>query len=151
MSKYLIERIRALHNVSIHFETKITQPRTNDEGFLAGEEVTQSAPHGCLELEAQHIFVFIGADPNTGWLSDCDVLIDSKGFVLTGVGLQDQTGSRLGRKQMPIETSMPHELLLEMREVAAQQSSRSCRRRCRSRRSSPFGACAIQSRTGDGT
>ena len=107
MSKYLIERIRALRNVSIHFDSNITQLRTNDEGFLSGAELTQRAPIGCLELETQHIFVFIGADPNTGWLSDCSVLLDSKGFVLTGVSSQDQTWSQLGRAQMPLETSMP--------------------------------------------
>jgi thioredoxin reductase (NADPH) len=30
------------------------------------------------------VFLFIGADPNTGWLSDCGVDVDSKGFIRTG-------------------------------------------------------------------
>jgi len=32
----------------------------------------------------QHLFLFIGADPNTGWLSGSSVALDAKGFVLTG-------------------------------------------------------------------
>ena len=32
----------------------------------------------------QHLFLFIGADPNTGWLSGSGVALDAKGFVLTG-------------------------------------------------------------------
>ena len=33
----------------------------------------------------RHLFLFIGADPNTGWLEGC-VDLDEKGFVLTGQG-----------------------------------------------------------------
>jgi thioredoxin reductase (NADPH) len=33
-----------------------------------------------------HVFVFIGADPSTSWLSGCGVALDSNGFVITGPG-----------------------------------------------------------------
>ena len=33
----------------------------------------------------RHLFMFIGADPHTGWLQDC-VRLDEKGFVMTGQG-----------------------------------------------------------------
>jgi thioredoxin reductase (NADPH) len=33
---------------------------------------------------ARHLFLFIGADPNTGWLKGAGVALDPKGFVLTG-------------------------------------------------------------------
>jgi thioredoxin reductase (NADPH) len=32
----------------------------------------------------RHLFLFIGADPNTAWLSGSEVALDEKGFVLTG-------------------------------------------------------------------
>jgi thioredoxin reductase (NADPH) len=32
----------------------------------------------------QHLFLFIGADPNTDWLAGSGVAHDPKGFVLTG-------------------------------------------------------------------
>jgi thioredoxin reductase (NADPH) len=30
------------------------------------------------------MFLFIGADPNTGWLAGTGIALDAKGFVLTG-------------------------------------------------------------------
>ena len=32
----------------------------------------------------RHLFLFIGADPNTDWLAGSGVALDAKGFVLTG-------------------------------------------------------------------
>jgi thioredoxin reductase (NADPH) len=31
-----------------------------------------------------HLFLFIGADPNTDWLDGCGIALDEKGFVSTG-------------------------------------------------------------------
>src|SRR5262249_28999559 len=31
-----------------------------------------------------HLFLFIGADPNTDWLKGSSIALDAKGFVLTG-------------------------------------------------------------------
>ena len=28
----------------------------------------------------RRVFLFVGADPNTGWLADCGVKMDNKGF-----------------------------------------------------------------------
>src|SRR5208282_3622329 len=44
--------------------------------------------------ELRHLFLFIGADPNAGWLQGC-VETDAKGFVVTGKG------------PLPLETSLP--------------------------------------------
>jgi thioredoxin reductase (NADPH) len=41
----------------------------------SGEEVRRAV---------RHLFLFIGADPNTGWLAGSGVALDSRGFVLTG-------------------------------------------------------------------
>ena len=45
----------------------------------------------------RHLFLFIGADPNTAWLSHSDVALDDKGFV--------RTGADLGNGHRPLETS----------------------------------------------
>ena len=47
----------------------------------------------------RHLFLFIGADPNTAWLSPSDVALDDKGFV--------RTGADLGDGHRPLETSRP--------------------------------------------
>ena len=45
----------------------------------------------------RHLFLFIGAEPNTTWLSESDVALDDKGFVRTGADIDG------GRR--PLETS----------------------------------------------
>ena len=45
----------------------------------------------------RHLFLFIGAEPNSDWLSGSGIELDSKGFVLTGV--------ENGASRHPLETS----------------------------------------------
>ena len=45
----------------------------------------------------RHLFLFIGAEPNTDWLSGSGVALDAKGFVLTGGDAPDN--------RRPLETS----------------------------------------------
>ena len=45
----------------------------------------------------RHLFLFIGAEPNTAWLSKSDVALDPKGFV--------RTGADVGNGRRPLETS----------------------------------------------
>jgi thioredoxin reductase (NADPH) len=47
--------------------------------------------------QMRHVFLFIGAEPNTGWLARSGVRLDDKGFVCTD---EDYDGGRL-----PMETS----------------------------------------------
>ena len=44
--------------------------------------------------------MFLGADPATDWLRDCDIALDSKGFVLTGADVDPSRKERL-----PLETN----------------------------------------------
>jgi thioredoxin reductase (NADPH) len=39
------------------------------------------------------LFLFIGADPNTGWLNGSGVALDLKGFVLTGADASENRRS----------------------------------------------------------
>jgi len=36
----------------------------------------------------RHLFLFIGAEPNTNWLAGVGIELDDKGFVLTGASLR---------------------------------------------------------------
>ncbi len=47
-----------------------------------------------------HLFLFIGADPNTDWLAGSGVTVDSKGFIPTGQDLD-------GAASRPMQTSRP--------------------------------------------
>ena len=56
---------------------------------------------------APQLFLFIGADPNTGWLKGSGVALDPKGFVLTGADAgesplaRDQPARRLCHRRYP--------------------------------------------------
>ena len=89
MSSYLVNRIRGLANVEIVPESNITALE-GANGFLAAVRWRQE---GLPEVRRpiRHLFLFIGADPNSAWLADAGVQLDSRGFVLTGAGLGQRT------------------------------------------------------------
>ncbi len=82
MSKYLIDRIAALPNVTLHVGTEIVGLEGDRATGLSGATFRQ--PDGSTKQCAmRHLFLFIGADPNAGWLQGC-VDTDGKGFIVTG-------------------------------------------------------------------
>ena len=96
MSRYLVDRIAGLSNVEVVTQAQVSGLEGRD-GMLeairwrhgvSGEEVRRSI---C------HLFLFIGAEPNTDWLSGSGVALDAKGFVLTG--------RDAGSGRPPLETS----------------------------------------------
>ena len=82
MSQYLVERIKAQPSIEVLTRTKITALE-GSEGNLT--QVRWSTHESAETTRAiRHLFLFIGADPNTNWLSECDMTLDGKGFVRTG-------------------------------------------------------------------
>ncbi len=80
MSRYLVDRISGLSNVEV-----LTQTFEGSGGVL--EAVRWRGPSGeDTRRPVRHLFLFIGADPNTDWLNGSGVALDQKGFVLTGSG-----------------------------------------------------------------
>ena len=83
MSRYLIDRIASLPNVTLHAGTEVTGLEGDDHGLTA---VTWRPKGGTDETHPmRRLFLFIGADPNTEWLADCGLTRDGKGFLVTGV------------------------------------------------------------------
>ncbi|QGZ63782.1 FAD-dependent oxidoreductase [Paraburkholderia acidisoli] len=83
MSRYLIDRISSLANVNVHPRTEIGGLGEDDSG-LASVQLKLPCPQGVDHFDARHLFLFTGAEPNTGWLRECGVALDANGFVLTG-------------------------------------------------------------------
>ncbi|WP_033324015.1 FAD-dependent oxidoreductase [Actinomadura atramentaria] len=100
MSRYLIERIEGLPNVEVHTRTVVTGGAGDDHL----QRLTLSGPDGERTVDAQWLFVFIGAEPGTDWLGDA-VARDEAGYVLTGPDL-DGGGTEL-RPPYFLETSVP--------------------------------------------
>lgn len=83
MSSYLIERIAATPNIILHTHTEVTALQGDDNG-LSGVRLRNSQSGQEKDSAVRHLFLFIGADPNTDWLGDCAVVVDEKGFIRTG-------------------------------------------------------------------
>ena len=83
MSQYLVQRIRALPNVEILTRTEICG--LEGEGGTLHTVRWRNRDSGEETAHALgHIFLFIGADPNTDWLARSGVRLDDNGFVETG-------------------------------------------------------------------
>jgi thioredoxin reductase (NADPH) len=102
MSHYLIQRLHAAPNVTIHTRTEIVE-------LIGGtdlQRVRYRGPSGAVEeRDIAHVFLFLGAEPNTGWLDDC-VALDNGRFVLTGPALPAQSW-KLERAPYSLETNRP--------------------------------------------
>jgi thioredoxin reductase (NADPH) len=108
MSRYLVDRVEGLENVTIHRECAVAGLDGN--GQLAAVHVGNGTREA-LKIETKALFLFIGADANTGWLRGC-VELDRKGFVLTGTELPSGTTDAerwraAGRAPFLLETSLP--------------------------------------------
>ena len=93
MSRYLVERIEAQPNIEVLTESELVRLDGGD-GRL--ERVTWRCRERESSRDASHLFLFIGADPETQWLERCNLSLDDKGFVLTG-----------GEMRHPLETNLP--------------------------------------------
>jgi thioredoxin reductase (NADPH) len=83
MSRYLVERIKAQPNIEVLAPAEVTALE-GQEGNLGAIRWRRGASNEETTYPISHLFLFIGADPNTGWLTQCDVALDEKGFVRTG-------------------------------------------------------------------
>jgi thioredoxin reductase (NADPH) len=97
MSRYLLDRIAGLSNVEVLTQTNVTGLEGRG-GVLEAIRWRQKSGADVRKPIA-HLFLFIGADPNTAWLSGSGVALDAKGFVLTGGDCHESRN--------PLETSRP--------------------------------------------
>ena len=96
MSRYLVDRITGLPNVEVLTQTSITGLEGHN-GMLEAIRWCRRDSQDEVQRPIRHLFLFIGADPNTDWVSGSGIELDSKGFVLTGM---ENAASR-----HPLETS----------------------------------------------
>ena len=98
MSSYLVDRIQSLPNVEVVPEATVTA--------LEGEDGKLETLRWRLASGADagqpihHLFLFIGAEPNSRWLTPVGVAVDTKGFVLAGGDVEQ-------RECRSLETSVP--------------------------------------------
>lgn len=103
MSRYLIDRIAALPNVIQHTRSEINEIIEGSNHTLSGVILKRKDDDAREKISVAHLFLFIGADPNTAWLKNCGVAVDDKGFVLTG---PSATNDGDLSPRTPLETSL---------------------------------------------
>ncbi len=83
MSRYLIERIEAQPNIKVLPETTVIALDGQGENLESVRWRSRQGEEGTCPI--RHLFLFIGADPNTDWLAGSDIALDEKGFIRTGI------------------------------------------------------------------
>jgi thioredoxin reductase (NADPH) len=82
MSRYLVDQIVQLPNVEVLRNTEVSE-LVGDDGRLRAIIVTDHKTGDRREIATTVLFVFIGAQPCTGWLTG-SVALDDRGYVITG-------------------------------------------------------------------
>ncbi|HVP42120.1 MAG TPA: FAD-dependent oxidoreductase [Terriglobales bacterium] len=108
MSRYLIRRIEETPNITLRTRTEIIVLDGRDHLECVRWRNNQT---GQIEVrDIRHVFLMMGATPNTAWLNGC-VALDDKGFIKTGQNLtpDDLKTARwpLARPPHHLETSLP--------------------------------------------
>ncbi|MES2072578.1 MAG: FAD-dependent oxidoreductase [Pseudomonadota bacterium] len=118
MSKYLIDRLSSLPNVTLHTRTEISALHGDEAGLQSVDYRSRAdgqQQEQVVSLPVRHVFLFVGADPNTGWLHTCPVQLNDKGFVLTGPDVAEGVGDDVAQtvaqtvalRKPALESSVP--------------------------------------------
>ena len=92
MSRYLCDRIAAQPNIEVRLKSEVI----GLEGHNGVLDQIRWRNHGTGEeglRKLSHLFLFIGAAPNTNWLAAAGLKRDAKGFLLTGESAGDSRGA----------------------------------------------------------
>lgn len=108
MSRYLADRIMSTSSVEVLTHSEVRQLIANDDTLEA--VIVEDLETGeRRRLDARFLFVFIGAEPHTEWLSE-QVALDDGGYVLTGHEAASAAGvgaDAAMRSPLALETSQP--------------------------------------------
>ena len=104
MSAYLSDRIEQSEEIELLTHTEVTK-MMGDE-CLEAVEVTNNQTQESRSVQVSGVFIFIGATPCTDWLPK-SIATDEKGFIKTGMQLDDAEKQLYERQPFLLETSQP--------------------------------------------
>ncbi len=81
MSRYLIEQLAVKSNVKVQLRSEVVA--AHGDTHLTGIDIRNGASAKVSRQDCGGLFVFIGADAETGWLP-MDIARDARGYLLTG-------------------------------------------------------------------
>jgi thioredoxin reductase (NADPH) len=108
MSEYLMTEIEAAENIEVRLNTRVVAGK--GEGRLEHLLLEDSASGTVDMVSSAALFVLIGGQPRTEWLSE-DIVRDRGGYIVTGQDLLRDWGTPAvwtqERPPMLLETSVP--------------------------------------------
>jgi thioredoxin reductase (NADPH) len=104
MSRYLVDQLATRANIHVLFRTEVTA--AHGDTSLEAIDVRDAATGETTRFESGGLFIFIGADAETGWLPP-EIALDEKGYVLTGSDVRAAGRWQLDRDPYLLETSVP--------------------------------------------
>jgi thioredoxin reductase (NADPH) len=104
MSRYLVDQLATRSNIEVMFGAEVAA--VHGESSLEAIDVRDSATGEDSRLESGGLFIFIGADAETGWLPP-EIALDRRGFVLTGPDVGSTEHWTADRDPFLLETSVP--------------------------------------------
>jgi thioredoxin reductase (NADPH) len=104
MSRYLVDQVRSKPNICVELGSEVVGVQGDDH--LATIDIANRQSGQTRRTESGGLFVFIGADAETGWLP-IEVVRDARGYVLTGVDAVKSGRWTHDRDPFLLETSVP--------------------------------------------
>lgn len=106
MSRYLIEQIEASPIIELLTETEIVAVSGSREGQLERVRWRHKPSGAETEKPIRHVFLMIGADPDTAWLLGSGISLDEKRFIRTGADIPDADRGA-GHRPLALQTNLP--------------------------------------------
>ena len=105
MSDYLARRIDRHEKIDVIRHVEVDAVK--GDRALSGLKLRDVQDGSLRDLDCSALFVFIGAQPRTGWLPP-SVAVDPKGFIVTGADAAHSGHWPLkDREPCPLETTVP--------------------------------------------
>ncbi len=103
MSRYLIEQLAGKANLTVQLQSEVVA--AHGDTHLEAIDIREGADARVRRHDCGGLFVFIGADAETGWLPE-DIARDKRGYVLTGDDVVKAARWSLGRDPYLLESSV---------------------------------------------
>ena len=104
MSRYLVDQIATRPNIAVRTRTQLAG--AHGEASLEAIDLRDADTEASTRVESGGLYIFIGADAETGWLP-AEIALDGRGFVLTGADVRAAGRWPLDRDPYLLETSVP--------------------------------------------